>query len=419
MSAANLQSPILEGGIRSIKFFNGRLLSGEDLSQEQIANREGRRRLGQASGDGVAFGLEVSERAGGSPPTSPTVTVTKGLAVNRQGQTLMLTEDTDVSLVRPASGSPAVAITFGECEPTQPGLYVAGAGVYLLTIASATGSEGRAPVSGLGNIAATCNTRYTIEGVQFRLLSLSCELTDLDLLRNRVAYKCFGVYDPKVQSFLTNPFGPRVEKYGLLDDLRPDPLTDCDVPLAVIYWTAFGIQFIDLWSVRRRITKPNADANWIPLVSDRRVSEAEAILLQFEEQIEGIRVNETGLGTIAAAQRFDFLPPLGLMPISGPGSPSGFNPLTFFGARASKDVALTDGNLLRSLWHEALFHEPIDLSNSDKIQLYLIWENVQAVQAAQVNQLTLVFASHTLSYRGVARFGYAHWDLDRFASQVI
>src|SRR6266702_4695385 len=122
---------------------------------------------------------------------------------------------------------------------------------------------------------------------------------------------------------------------------------------------------------------------------------------------------------MAATQRFSFLPTVGLLPVQGDGSPNGFTPLTFFGSLASRDVAMTDGNILRSLLHEALYHEPIDLSAPYKIQLYAIFENVQAVQAQQTNQLTLVFASHTLPYRGVARFGSARWDLSRFASAVI
>ena len=93
----------------------------------------------------------------------------------------------------------------------QPGVYIARAGVYLLTIAPATGSDGRVPTSGLGNIAATCNTRYTVEGVQFRLISISnalaTELTDPGHLRNRLAYKCYGQGDTNVSGFVANPFG--------------------------------------------------------------------------------------------------------------------------------------------------------------------------------------------------------------------
>ena len=42
MSAAELQTPILDGGIRSVNFFNGRLLTARDLSREQEANVHGR-----------------------------------------------------------------------------------------------------------------------------------------------------------------------------------------------------------------------------------------------------------------------------------------------------------------------------------------------------------------------------------------
>src|SRR5437667_104216 len=90
MTTRNLAEAILDSGIRSIHFFNGRLLSGEDLSQEQDANQEERRRAGQAWGEGVAFGLEVAETTGISAKDAPVVTVEAGLAVNRGGPTLAL-----------------------------------------------------------------------------------------------------------------------------------------------------------------------------------------------------------------------------------------------------------------------------------------------------------------------------------------
>ena len=60
-SSIDLQQPIIDGGIRSINFFNGRMLTARDLTREQSANREVTRRLGQAVGEGVAYGLEVSK----------------------------------------------------------------------------------------------------------------------------------------------------------------------------------------------------------------------------------------------------------------------------------------------------------------------------------------------------------------------
>ena len=63
------------GGIRSVNFFNGRLLTGEDLSREQDANELARLRLGRAVGSGVAYGLEVAQAPTGSTTERPIVTI--------------------------------------------------------------------------------------------------------------------------------------------------------------------------------------------------------------------------------------------------------------------------------------------------------------------------------------------------------
>jgi len=55
-----LETPFLEGGIAFTNFFNGRLLSGEDLTREQQARRAVAQQLGHAVGDGVAYGLWVA-----------------------------------------------------------------------------------------------------------------------------------------------------------------------------------------------------------------------------------------------------------------------------------------------------------------------------------------------------------------------
>lgn len=431
MDVITLMKPLTEGGIRAINFFNGRLLSGEDLTQEQAANHEARLRLGRAIGEGVVFGLEVVETQGVSTKTAPVVTVAAGLAVNRAGQPLRLATNTNVSLVRPGNGSVsgAAGAVFAECKPPQSGVYIAGAGVYLLTMAPVITSEGRAPVTGLGNTAASCNTQYTVEGVRFRLLQLdlsSSELSD-PRLRNLVAYKCFGI--EALGLFARNPFGPVSPQYGLLDTLRTQQLKDDEIPLALIYWTASdGIRFIDRWAVRRRITQSDANAQWRMLSSDRRVSEAEAVFQQFEEQIQDIRGAESNLDVLVAKDRFRYLPPVGFLPLKASGNlvpiknssaSVGFTPQTFFGQQASREVALLDAALLRSLFSEGIQHEPIDLNDSQRIQLYLIWENVQAVESGAVSQLTLVFASPMLPYYGAARFGYSKWDRSRVASAVI
>ena len=312
-SSIDLQQPVVDGGIRSVNFFNGRMLTARDLTREQAANREVDRRLGRAVGEGIAYGFEVS-KSPESTNESPVVSVEPGLAVNRQGQTLWLQDKTDVALVRKASASAAGTI-FGECLPLQSGTYVAGAGVYLLTVAPAETREGRAVTSALNTGGAPCNTDSLVSAVQFRLIQIdppitAAELQDQDHLQNLIAYKCFGVDDR--QSFVRDLFGPVVKKYGLLDSLRPNQLTDCDVPLGVLYWTlADGIKFVDMWSVRRRIAASGADTSWLPLASERRQSEAEAVFLQFEDHLNALRTTRANPDQVRAVEEFRYLPPVG------------------------------------------------------------------------------------------------------------
>src|SRR5215510_10996259 len=172
MNPAELQQPILDSGIHSINFFNGRLLTARDLTREQTANRQLDKQLGQAIGDGIACGFEVSEKSPRST-TAPILTVTPGLAINRRGQTLQLTNATQIALVREATGNGNAGKTFNECVPLQTGTYIAGAGVYLLTVAPAQTTEGLAPVAALDLGIASCNTDTIVSTLQFRLVQLN------------------------------------------------------------------------------------------------------------------------------------------------------------------------------------------------------------------------------------------------------
>lgn len=419
MTNTQVRTPILEGGIQSINFFNGRLLSGEDLSQEQLANLQARHLLGKAIGDGVAYGLEVKESAGISKKEAPVVTVHKGLALNREGNALQLKSDVDVALVPTSQISTgAIKTLFAECQPPQSGPYVIGKGVYLLTIQGISGKEGRAPVSGLGNLDAACNAKYNIEGVQFRLLQISLTPTELDdaaHLRNHLAYRCFGMSDNAMTSFVANPFGPVVDKYGLIDDLRSSCLQDNEVPLALISWTLNnGIEFIDMWSVRRRIATKSADTDWMPLISDRRVSEGEAMFLQFQDQIEEMRLREQNLMSISALSRFDNLPPVGILPIGSPRG--GFDYRTFFNDQTHRTPVFIEGGRVRFLVHESFNYPPIDLSSKVLIWLYLIRENSQTIDNALRNppQLYLIFANGHIPFCGDAHYDVNRWSYGNY-----
>lgn len=391
MNARHLTEPILDGGILSVNFFNGRLLSGEDLTKEHQAQEQERARLAKAIGEGIAFGLEVIE-AVGSTRIAPVVTVKAGLAINALGYSLALPADTDISLVQPQGQGSAPPTLFSTCLPPQSGAYVAGAGMYLLTITPAAGSQGRAPVSGLGNTTASCNVNYNVEGVQFRLIQLDLtqdELNDQAHLRNHIAYKCFGTGDAGMIAIQENPFGPPLQSYGVVDALHPNRLTDCDVPLALLYWTADnGIEFLDLWPVRRRLIDPSVTDQWNVVLGDRRQGEAEAMFLQFQDHIAAIlkqtRVIRPPIPFIPNAPgprpgiifpvifritppadaHFEFLPAAGYLPTE----PGGLDWRTFLGPMSPTNVTLVDEGLLRSIVFHSFFEDPIKVVSFTEAQ---------------------------------------------------
>jgi hypothetical protein len=173
-----------------------------------------------------------------------------------------------------------------------------------------------------------------------------------------------------------------------------------------------------MWAVRRLLTKTHDDEAWTQLVSDRRMSESEAMMQQFADQIESLQIEETDLRAIEADDYFRFLPPAGLLPIASSSANYGFDLDEFFGPKGSEEIALLEGSRLRTLLNESLTHEPVDMDTDEKIQLYFMRENLEAVEQGQNAQLALIFARHSLPYYGVARFGRAEWNTSRFAALI-
>ncbi|HEV2764879.1 MAG TPA: hypothetical protein VGV38_17995, partial [Pyrinomonadaceae bacterium] len=132
MSAIKLEEPVLDELTKSTNFFNGRLLTATDLKTDQQANRQGRRRLGRAVGEGVVSGLEVTEVTA-SPGKAPVLEVSPGLALNRSGQTLALTSKARVELARQISDAPLDAGLFAECGAATSTTNLAD-GVYLFVV---------------------------------------------------------------------------------------------------------------------------------------------------------------------------------------------------------------------------------------------------------------------------------------------
>jgi hypothetical protein len=334
-----VDTPILDGAIRSVNFFNGRLLTAKDLWRVQLAAQDSDQRLGRMMGEGIAFGLEVDSPDPSSG--SPTLRAQRGLCQNRAGETLCLDATITLGLADPPPDDAATS-GFAPCAPVPGGTYVAGAGVFLLTLCSAQASEGRALTSGLDETAGKCNTDAIVRAVQFRVIPLDPFLARGDFydgsrlrndheIRNRVAYKCFGT--ARLADYDAAELSVDARTYGLLDAVRTTgALTDCDVPLAVFYRTLTGgIRFVDNWSVRRRVAAPSPAGQRAPHLGDRRMAEAEAMMLQFEAQAEALRSEQGAAASALQAETFfAALPPVACLRV-GAGA---FDWIRFLGRHA-------------------------------------------------------------------------------------
>lgn len=383
MSAVDLLQPILDGGLERNNFFNGRLLSAEDLRAEQIATAAQLARLAGGVGDGVAWGMGVAEVTPSRP--QPTVLIRQGLAVNRLGNLLYLAEDAEVALVPSTSPADAALGLFVECEPPVPSGSLTGNGAYVLVVAPSSGYRGTALVSDPNTTVAgrgSCGARFTVEGVRFRLVPIPvsglgdalrariigllppADAAERERLRNLLAHCCFGTQalgfaDP-AQRIAVKPVLPA---WGVLDAMRDRrDLTDCDVPLAVVVLTSGGISFVDMWPARRKLLDQSAIEAWRGIVGPRRIAEGEAAFLQFQSQLENVN-REASPATIAASRFFDVLPAGGWLP-TGTG---GFNWSTFLGPHAPPAVTPVDAALLRGILERSRFDEPFALATTPPV----------------------------------------------------
>jgi hypothetical protein len=443
----SLTEAILDSGIQATNYFNGRILNAGDLQTDQEANQARREQLGLAIGHGIVNGLWVELAEVGSGTTTPVVTVKKGLAFNANGQAIALPLDVKVALTRATAPLPVDAGLFTDCAPPTATTVPLQAGVYILAASPASGYSGSAPMFGFGDTSAAtgCGSRYAVEGVRFRIVELDVSqlsgisqasrdaiaglmpLTDApsrNKLRNWLAHLCFGT--EQVSAFLMNPFPPTqggasaFVGYTAIDALvSTGALTAGDVPVALIYWTLQGVQFIDRWSVRRRLTPPASSTYWPLPYNPRRRIEGEAMFLQYEEQMAalvGSGISDATLVGLKASDCFRYLPSAAPIRTNGNGA-RGFVIAQFLAGQTFRAPCFVEGAIVPALFDSALGYAPIDLASQEAIWTYLVRENIQAddnATSAKPKQYVIV-ATGQMPFAGEARFDLNHWDYANFA----
>src|SRR5829696_2812598 len=163
MDVAQLLEPVLTGGIRDTHFFNGRMLTADDLRTMQTASRQHDAQLGRAVGAGVLEGFDVTLLSTDPATGRVVLHVSAGLAFDQLGNGISLAAAVDLALVV-GMDTAFVSGTFHVCAPPAPEFI--NAGLYVLTVMPAAGLEGRAPMTELGveGVGSKCASRYEVEG---------------------------------------------------------------------------------------------------------------------------------------------------------------------------------------------------------------------------------------------------------------
>jgi hypothetical protein len=455
---------VLDVGVKHVNFFNGRLLTASDLRAEQTADRQGRLQLGRVVGAGVAHGFEVTLVADGSDGNAPVLAVTGGLAVNQTGQAVELSiSQVHVRLARQVPVLPVNVGLFQDCQLGPSGPDTTGRRAYVLTVVPASQFREQAPMVPVGGngTATGCGDRYAVEGIAFRLvevsaaalagvsqetrdlldtlmaegdeqsLSASARRARLSRLRSILAHVCFGTEelaafrrDPFRRAAGQSPFGT----YGLIDRMSAsNDLTDCDVPLALVYWSLTGVKFVDMWAARRRPVPRSPSSLWPLPVDERQRIEGEAIFQQFQDHLESILasgLSQSDLALIQARSYFRYLPPAGLLAVQRGARPGLVAEVFLAGLphRTAQTPTLAlvpefvDDERLPGLVRTALSYPPIDLNDDELVWLYRPWQNDGAADLDPTVQPYVVFTSGHLPPANTSRFDVARWDDSNYAT---
>jgi hypothetical protein len=343
-----------------------------------------------------------------APGNRPAATIREGVAVNREGRTLRLTRDVTIALSRePKRASDAVRCLFGDCDDTAIGDYVAGQGLYLLTVAPAFVGEGKAPTSGFDEANVRCNTDATVEALRFRLVGVPTALLvdaggSLSFagpdFRNRVAYRAFG--RGVFRSWAADPLGSEPRRDDLVAALE---LSRSEVPLALMAFTGtFAHLFTDNWSVRRSLSHEEGASALTCLGDPRRIGVGEAMFRQFQGHVRELAAANGSLGQATARSRFRSLPPVGILPRIADSEV-----LAFFAGMTVRGPLHIDAAAVEPLIRESFAAPAIDTASSEAIWFYRVAENrMPPGQAANY----AIFASGQLRYRGDARIDLNYWD---------
>jgi len=286
-----------------------------------------------------------ASEAGGSS----VLTVLPGTAITPEGDSVYLGQQVSIPLITASQPTPGAHFHPAGGETSSESAHI------IVLTASPISMQSEA-------VYRLSMNHFTREGVEFRQAFLD-DLIHLDertpsLWRNTLAHSCFGTIQTPV-------LADQVQGMNLIDRMvLSGALTDDEVPLALICVKGTDVLFVDMWAIRRHPVAYTGLGAQDPLGEMRaKISTAEAIRLQFQQQIEDER-KSTYVFSVAAKERYRYLPPVGSLPTGG----NGYRIESFFEGvpvQQSKTPNDPSGRELASL----MLQNPIDLNEPVLIEV--------------------------------------------------
>lgn len=324
---------ILDGLRRRPRYFDGRFLTGADLTRDQDYVRQRQADMTRAGGAGVITGLRVANR---TLTQGQTLSISPGVGLTPSGDVVMLSTKRDVPLLDlPTSRQLDATLGLSE-EPRVPlgrrtGLFI----LALRPVEFTANPIAAYPRSITGH--RTVEDGDIIEASAITLIPYP----DLSGAANIAEAR------RKVARAIFNGRGAAMPQDAL--------------PLAMLGIDRGTVRWIDTAMVRR---ETGAESGVHAVFGTRPRAVAEAFVLQHRTHLSDILTDMTGRGlppVFPAASVFSLLPPVGAMPAAAIRPDGfGFNQL-YFPPGVDVDVAFVPQDELASLAEEALALPPIDL----------------------------------------------------------
>jgi len=327
---------ILDGLRRRPRYFDGRFLTGADLTRDQDYVRQRQADIARAGGSGVIGGLTVEDvdSVGGT-----SLRIAAGHGVTPTGDLVMLTDALDVPVMDLPTARQLDAAMGLAADPRVP--LVSQTGVFVL---------------GLRAVEFTANPIASYP----RSITGTRSVEDGDIIE---ATAITLVPFPDASGAATAAEARRAVARQIFGN-APAGIPQNILPIAMVALDRGSVQWVDVAMVRREL---GADSGVQISLGGRPRAQAEAQVLQHRTHLLDVLLEGQARGLPAvfpASQYFSLLPPAGQLPAACvvPGD-DGFQQF-YFPQPITADLAFVPSDEVAALVEEALALPPIDLQAS-------------------------------------------------------